>query len=216
MKDYSFTAFTNADLFGEYAIARHAIFTMPEAATVKVTVTDNDGRMSGDFFLNELGDDLVGQHASLMQDGAEIGTGGRLYAENTWRVKDDAGNIYKLVELEQPGQQPDSFTFQGVSPPAASTVTALGPSHAVLGWLGLQFLGCRDVWQEGQMYVKNVVPPHLVPHLTDRLQEGQSFDVAHGAANLDHDNVGSRLGGQPQYPVLDVVGNVGHRLNGAA
>ena len=89
MKSYIFTAFTNDDLFGDMPIARHATFTMPETATLTVTVKDNDGRLSGDFFNNEQGDDHTGQTATLTQDGAEVGTGGRLYAENTWRLHGD-------------------------------------------------------------------------------------------------------------------------------
>jgi hypothetical protein len=53
----------------------------------------------------------------------------------------------------------------------------------------------------------------LVPHLPDRLQERQRFDVAHRAADLDDDDVGL-LGHAPGG--LDFVGHVRNHLDGLA
>ena len=145
MQQYSFTAFTNADLFGDMAIAKNATFTLPQSPTVEVTVTDNDSRLSGDFFFNERGDDLVGQHATLTQNGEEVGTGGRLYAENTWRVMGADGHVYKLVELEQPGEQPDTFTFLGPVPPAGLQLTVLNPSNVFFAGLPFSKLGAGEI-----------------------------------------------------------------------
>ena len=66
----------------------------------------------------------------------------------------------------------------------------------VLGRLGLDLAGGADVGHQGQMHEERVLWPLLHPHLADRLQEGQRLDVAHGAADLDHGDVGT-LGAEP-------------------
>ena len=60
----------------------------------------------------------------------------------------------------------------------------------VLGRLGLQFAGGRDVGQQGQVHVADVVAALLDAHLADRLEEGQRLDVADRAADLDDGDVG--------------------------
>ena len=79
MQTFSFTGFAQADLFGPSSIAPHLGFTMPAAATLGITVTDDDTRLSGDAFRNERGDDTRGQTATITRDGEEIGNGGTLY-----------------------------------------------------------------------------------------------------------------------------------------
>jgi len=44
----------------------------------------------------------------------------------------------------------------------------------------------------------------------------QALDVADRPADLGDNHVGARFGGQSEHPVFNGVGNVGHRLNGAA
>jgi uncharacterized surface protein with fasciclin (FAS1) repeats len=129
MTQYTFTAFENADLFGTGAIASHASFTLPAGATLAVTVTDDDARLSGDARRNERGDDTSQQTATILRDGTEIGNLGRLYAERVWHVTDEDGTEYRLVELEQPGTLPDSFTFLGDVPAAGSVLTVGGASN---------------------------------------------------------------------------------------
>ena len=129
MTTFNFTGFAAADLFGDSAIRSHLSFTMPEAATLDISVTDNDHRLSGDAHRNERGDDTTGQHGTILRDGVEVGTGGRLYAENVWHLRGDDGQTYRLVELEQPGHQPDTFTFLGSVPPVGVTVTVQGAAN---------------------------------------------------------------------------------------
>ena len=137
MTHFTFTAFEGVDLFEHGRIARHLEFTMPEAATLEVTVTDNDRFLSGDALFNEKGDDFFGQHATITRDGEEIGNGGKLYAEQVWHLTGDDGKTYRLVELEQPGHLPDNFTFLGAVPPAG-TVLTVGGNANVTG-KGLEF-----------------------------------------------------------------------------
>ena len=65
------------------------------------------------------------------------------------------------------------------------------------------------------MDVEDIVPPHIVPHLPNGLQEGQALDVADRPADLRYDYIGPRFGGQSKHPVFDGVGDMGHGLNGA-
>ncbi|MCV3274020.1 fasciclin domain-containing protein [Roseobacter sinensis] len=123
MRTFIFTGFAKADLFGDGHIAPHASFTMPDAATLEFTVTDDDSRLSGDLRRNERGDDRSGQEAQILRAGEEVGNGGTLYAEQLWHLYGDDGRTYRLVELEQPGRLPDSFTYLGPVPPAGVTLT---------------------------------------------------------------------------------------------
>ena len=60
----------------------------------------------------------------------------------------------------------------------------------VLGGLGLDLAGGLDVRHQGQVHEEGVLAPLLHPHLADGLQEGQGFDIAHGAADLHHGDIG--------------------------
>ena len=62
---------------------------------------------------------------------------------------------------------------------------------------------------------KRVLVAFLVAHLADRFQMGLAFDVADGAADLDDDHLGSGLLADAADALLDLVGDVGDRLNGA-
>ena len=83
---------------------------------------------------------------------------------------------------------------------------------AVLGGLGLEFLGCGEVGEEGQVDVVDVVAADVVAHLTDGLQEREALDVSDGAADFDDNHLRPRLFGEPEYAFLDVIGHVGHGL----
>ncbi len=133
MKTFTFTGFAEADLFGSGHIAPGASFALPEAATLQISVVDNDSHLSGDARRNERGDDRSGQKAEILRDGAEIGNGGTLYAERLWHLSDEDGNTYRLVELEQPGRLPDSFTFLGTVPPAGAALTVGGAVNVFRG-----------------------------------------------------------------------------------
>ncbi len=174
MKIFEFTGFASADLFGGTAIRNALEFTMPEAATLKIEVTDNDNRLSGDAHRNELGDDRNGQIGSLERDGQEVGTGGRLYAENVWYVHGENGVTYKLVELEQPGNQPDSFTFLGTVPPAGLSLIVQGRVNVSGNGLRYSDLGAGDL-------------PVQTPNIVEIAAGSDDFNIlvkALGAAGL--------------------------------
>ena len=82
----------------------------------------------------------------------------------------------------------------------------------MLGGLGLEFLGCGEVGEEGQVDVVDVVAADVVSHLPDGLQEGEALYVSDGAADFDNNHLRPRLIGEPEYTLLDVVGDVRHGL----
>ncbi len=147
MTIYEFSAFTNADLFGEHPIATHAHFIQPAAATLQVRLTDDDAKLSGDAFRNERGDDTSGQTATLTNvfDGEDIGNGGRLYAERIWHVFGDDNKVYVLAELEQPGVLPDSFTYVGAVPPAGTALTVGASENVIAPGLSYANLSAGDL-----------------------------------------------------------------------
>ena len=62
----------------------------------------------------------------------------------------------------------------------------------------------------------HVLAADLAPHLADRLEVGLPFDVADRAADLDDHDVGIVLARGELDAALDLVGDVGDDLNGAA
>src|SRR3990172_4125371 len=87
---------------------------------------------------------------------------------------------------------------------------------AVLGGLGLQLAGGADVREEGHVNGERVLVALLVAHLADRLQVRLALDVADGAADLHDDDLGAALTADAADALLDLVGDVRDRLNGAA
>ena len=91
----------------------------------------------------------------------------------------------------------------------------------VLGRLGLQLAGRRQVGHQRDVQEEAVVPADVVAHLAGRLEERQRLDVADGAADLgDHDvrtaspsGPGSAIAPDPG---LDLVGDVRDDLHGVA
>ncbi len=63
------------------------------------------------------------------------------------------------------------------------------------------------------MHGQDVVAPHLVADLPDRLQVGQRLDVTDGPADLGDDDV-HRVGREPADAVLDLIGDVRDDLHG--
>ena len=87
---------------------------------------------------------------------------------------------------------------------------------AVLGGLGLVFACGLDVGHVGKMDVQAVLAAKLGTELADGFEEGQAFDIAHGAADFHEGNVRGVFGfADSQEGVLDFVGDVGDDLNGA-
>lgn len=145
MTTYNFTGFAAEDLFADGHIGFHKSFVMPELPTLEISVTDDDAYLSGDAHRNELGDDTSGQTAAIARAGEEIGNGGTLYAERAWHAYGSDGKLYTIVELEQPGHLPDSFTFLGNVPAAGVTVNVGFAVNVFGNGLSYDKLGAGDI-----------------------------------------------------------------------
>ena len=86
----------------------------------------------------------------------------------------------------------------------------------VLGGLGLQLIGAGNVRHQCHVDVHGVASAHFGDELADCLQERCALDVAHCAADLGDDHIGVGLLAHPIDALLDLVGDVGDDLNGAA
>ena len=86
--------------------------------------------------------------------------------------------------------------------------------HRMLRRLGLELARARDEGQQGQVDVDGVAARQLVAELADRLEEGQAFDVADGAADLDQCEIDALVAAQ--HEVLDGAGHVRDHLDRAA
>ena len=65
------------------------------------------------------------------------------------------------------------------------------------------------------MNIKNILPTHLIPHLTDGLKEGLPLNVAYRATHLYHHHIGLGLLRKVADPSLNLIGDVRDGLNGA-
>ena len=89
-------------------------------------------------------------------------------------------------------------------------------ADAVLCGLRLQLAGGGYVGQEGHVYIEGVVAPDFVPHLANRLKEGQPLYVAHRAADFHDYDFGGGLFGEAQDALFDGVRDMRDGLNRAA
>ena len=62
------------------------------------------------------------------------------------------------------------------------------------------------------MNVKDVVATYLVAHLTDCFEKRKALDIADGASDLFHDDVGTRFVCQTEDAALNIVGDVRYCL----
>src|SRR5690606_27381417 len=85
--------------------------------------------------------------------------------------------------------------------------------HRVLRGLRLELLAGAQERHERHVEAERVLAPGVEAELPDRLEERQRLDVAHGAADLDQDDlgVGGLAGGADA--LLDLVGDVGDDLD---
>ncbi|MEL6464395.1 MAG: fasciclin domain-containing protein [Pseudomonadota bacterium] len=120
---FTFTGFAESDLT-QGNLGHGSVFTQPDVATLNFEVIDNDSALSGDFFDFSL--DRNGQEAAILSNGDDIGSGGRLYAERAFHLRDSAGTEYVLIELEQEHNHTDFFTYRGAIPPAGAELTVTG------------------------------------------------------------------------------------------
>ncbi len=81
----------------------------------------------------------------------------------------------------------------------------------MLGRLGLELAGARDIGHQREMDEGGRSARQLVAELTDRLEEGQALDVAHGAADLAQHEIDALVAAGDEG--LDGVGDVGDHLH---
>lgn len=161
---YEFTAFTEADLLSgnDTNLGCGDTFTMPGQATTCISVTDNDSSLSGDNWCNENANDSSGQQASITgENGEELGNGGQIYAESYFWVRDNNGNWYVMIEIEQEGGSGDYFAFYngyGYSTPEPGTELTVYSSCNVKGsWVDYNSLDAGE---------KEVEPGNIYGRLT--------------------------------------------------
>lgn len=113
--EFEFTAFNEFDLLtvsGKKNLFVGDTIVLPELPTLLITVTDDEGNLSGDNLVNEQADDETFQTATVINmDGEEVGNGGQIFGEVYYWVKDSAGKRYRMVEIEQEGSEDDYFAF---------------------------------------------------------------------------------------------------------
>ena len=85
---------------------------------------------------------------------------------------------------------------------------------AVLRGLGFEFTGSGDVRDQSNVNEKSVFGAEFEAHLADSFEEGQGFDVANSAADLDDDDVDAF--GDAFDAAFDFVGDVGNHLDSFA
>ena len=108
---YEFTAFAESDFGGNVDCG--TTFTMPAAATLCVTVTDDDSKLSSDKsgWHDDVSYDHYGQNATIEGPNGHLGNGGQIYMDSYYWVYDQHGNWFQMIEVEQEGSHEDYFTF---------------------------------------------------------------------------------------------------------
>ena len=89
-------------------------------------------------------------------------------------------------------------------------------ADAVLGGFGLQLVGRADMRQEGDMDNHGVFALELGAQLAQRLEEGQTLNIAGCAADFDDDDISARSSADQLDAALDLVGDMRHYLDRAA
>lgn len=145
--NYEFTAFAESDLVSGN-LGCGSTFKMPACASVCITVKDNDKSLSGDgggCWGDDKASDSSGQTAKIDMGGNEVGNGGQIYAESYFWVKDQYGNWYVMIEIEQEGSGKDFFTFytgDGYKmPPAGARLTVYSECDISGDWLKYSDMG---------------------------------------------------------------------------
>lgn len=145
--NWEITAFTESDLVSGN-LSCGSTFKMPANASVCITVKDNDSSLSGDGCYDDQAADGSGQQASIEGNGTEIGNGGQIYAESYYWVKDQYGNWYVLIEIEQEGTNSDYFTFYTGGgykvPPAGAELTVYSQCNVSGDWLKYTNMGAGE------------------------------------------------------------------------
>ena len=87
----------------------------------------------------------------------------------------------------------------------------------MLRGLGFVLAGGVQIGNEGKVNVQAVVAADVGTQLADGFEEGQTFDVAHRAADFYDGHIGSVIAfGKAQNGTLDFIGDMGNHLHGTA
>src|SRR5665213_1040891 len=89
-------------------------------------------------------------------------------------------------------------------------------AHAVLRRLRLELVGGTEMREQREVHEHHVLVTDQVPHLPDRFEERQRFDVADRSADLDDADVGAAPFGDARDVCFDLVGDVRDHLDGRA
>ncbi len=141
---FIFTAFAGADLTGG-PIGLGTSFVLPDIATLSVSVTDDDSFLSGDVMNKSV--DKSGQTAEILRDGAEIGNGGRIFAERSFEVASSNGRSFQLVEIKQEQSSAELYAFLGRVPPAGVELHIAGESEIAGSGVAYDALSAGDLPQ---------------------------------------------------------------------
>ena len=92
---------------------------------------------------------------------------------------------------------------------------AVGPQllDRVLGGFGFDLAGRFDIGYQGQVNEQRIFFTEVAAQLPDCLNEGQSLDIADGAANLDDGNVDTAV--ELQHSGFYFIGDMGNHLDGS-
>ena len=149
---FEFTALTGGDILagGDTELSCGDSFTMPDSATVCISVTDNDTFLSGDAYRNERGDDRSYQTADITSDGILLADDVKIYAEEYYVLSDQNGRCYYLIEIETAkanvSDQGDYFAFYGAVPPADAVLTVTGKCNVCGDWIDYRKLSAGLKW----------------------------------------------------------------------
>ena len=153
VQTYEFSALTGADVLNgsDTELSCGDVFNMPGSATACITVTDNDGTLSGDAYRNEWGDDTSWQIADITVDGALIHDDRKIYAEEYYVLHDQDGNCYYLVEIEvacdADTDLDDFYAFVGDVPPPGTELTVAGKGNVCGNWIDYRDLSAGLKWE---------------------------------------------------------------------
>ena len=164
MSTFTFTALLEEDLLqgvNGSSIGYGDTFVMPDGATVEMIVTDDDNRLSGDYYSNENGDDYSGQTADININGEQVFDDAKIYAESYHVLQGSDGYYYYMIEIElagsedAPGEGDDFFTFWGWTPPEGVSLTVVGTYNVTCDWIDF---GCLDGGELIQIEPENSAP----------------------------------------------------------
>ena len=134
------------------------------------------------------------------------------------RLDINAGDDRIFRDVAEQGDLGLQAVFEGDLGTADQDVglDTIGPQfpHRVLGWFGLHLAGCLDIGHQGEVDEQRVFPAEIGAELADRLDKGQTFDIADRAADLDDGHIGAAV--ELEDGGLDFIGDMGDDLNRAA